>query len=93
MTNFRAALLTIRVWVERGSSSPLRATIRVSNDVSEGFDKTTTVTTPEAAAEIVKDWLIDALAADQHAEGDDGAKSRECAFAPPEPLAHSKTPE
>ena len=64
MTNFRAALLTIRAWVERGSSSPLRATIRVSKDVSGGFDRTTTVTTPESAAEIVKVWLNDVEVAD-----------------------------
>ena len=74
MTNFRAALLTIRAWIERGSSSPLRATIRVSKDVTEGFDETTTVTTSAAAAEIVRDWLDDALVADQ-IEEDDRAKA------------------
>jgi len=90
MTNFRAALLTIRAWVERGSSSPLRATIRVSNDVSEGFQKATTVTTPEAAAEIVKDWLTDALVADELAESGDRAKARERVPAPTEPVARSE---
>ena len=75
MTNFRAALLTIRAWVERGSSSPLRATIRVSKDVSGGFDKTSTVTTPEAAAEVVKDWLNEVEVSDALAELDDTRNS------------------
>ena len=82
MTNLRTALLTIRAWVERGSSAPLRATIRVSKDVSGGFDKTTTVTTPEAAAETVKDWLNDVLVTDLVADGDDPASSGESAGAP-----------
>jgi hypothetical protein len=65
MTNLRTALLTIRAWVERGSSSPLRAKVRLTNDVANGFEKTAIVTSPEAGAEIVKDWLEDMIAADQ----------------------------
>ena len=77
VTNFRAGLLTIRAWAERGSSSPLRATISVSKDVSGGFDKTTTVTSPETAAEVVKDWLNDVEVTDALAELDDKAGSGE----------------
>ncbi|HEX8770495.1 MAG TPA: hypothetical protein VF711_06990, partial [Acidimicrobiales bacterium] len=36
-------LLVIRAWVERGSSEPLRAQIRLSTDVSAGFERTLTV--------------------------------------------------
>lgn len=57
MTSFRTALLTIRAWMERGSATPLRARIRVSNDVNRGFDRTSTVTTPEAGGELVRGWL------------------------------------
>lgn len=57
MTSFRTALLTIRAWMERGSEVPLRARIRVSTDVSRGYDRSSTVSTPEAGAELVRGWL------------------------------------
>ena len=72
MANFRTALLTIRAWVERGSRAPLRASIRTSNDVAQGFDSTVTVTSPEAGAEAVKVFLEDVLDADRRDEGPSG---------------------
>ncbi len=64
-SRLRAALLIVRAWVERGSTRPLRAKIRLTKDVSNGFEKTATVTSPEAGAEMVKEWLEDVLATDQ----------------------------
>jgi hypothetical protein len=65
MPNFRTGLLLIRAWVERGSSAPLRAKIRVTKDLSNGIEKTTTVTSPEAGGRIVEDWLQEVLVADK----------------------------
>ena len=73
-SRYRAALLMIRAWVERGSSRPLRAKIQLTKDVSNGFEKTATVTSPEAGAEIVKDWLEDVLATDQATEDLQGVR-------------------
>jgi hypothetical protein len=70
MADLRNALLIIRAWVERGSAKPLRARVRVSNDVSNGFDKTTTVTTPAEGGAMVKDWLEELVA---DAKADDEA--------------------
>ena len=57
MTSGRDPTLLIRAWFEDGSSAPLRANIRFADEHSEGFGESTTVTTPEAAAEIVRLWL------------------------------------
>lgn len=57
MATYQTALLTIRSWVERGSSMPLRAVIRRTKDVSHGYETTVTVTSPEAGAEVVKGFL------------------------------------
>jgi hypothetical protein len=55
-------LLIIRAWVEPGSSSPLRAQIRLTTDVSEGFDGSLTVTQEQAVVDAVEAWLSDILA-------------------------------
>lgn len=68
MTDRRSALLIVRAWVERGATLPLRAYIRLTQDVSNGFDRTTTVTSPEAGAAVVKGWLEDVLVEDQRLE-------------------------
>jgi hypothetical protein len=51
------ALLVLRVWIEHGSSLPLRAYIRETSNVSHGFQGTTTVTDVEAAVGAVRTWL------------------------------------
>jgi hypothetical protein len=63
----------------------------MSNDVSDGFDKTTTVTTPDAAAGIVKDWLTDALLADELAEQDELGSGATAPVTPGRP-PHRETP-
>lgn len=52
-------LLIIRAWIEEGSSEPLRARIRVTNDVAAGIERTLTLTQPEEVAATVQAWLIE----------------------------------
>lgn len=68
MPNFQTALLIVRAWVERGSSAPLRASIRVRSDVSAGVESLVTVTSPEAGADAVKVFLQDVVDKDKRAE-------------------------
>ena len=55
----RTALMMIRAWVEVGSSEPLRATIRLTNDVSAGFQRDLTVARPEDVCAAVRAWLTE----------------------------------
>jgi hypothetical protein len=68
VTNTRTGLLLIRAWVEPGSSSPLRAQIRVTTDVSRGFERSLTVVQEEAVVEAVQAWLSEMLAGAQGVE-------------------------
>jgi hypothetical protein len=51
------ALLTIRAWCEEGSEHPLRAEIRLADDVASGFRSTLTFVDTEAVVEAVRDFL------------------------------------
>jgi hypothetical protein len=55
------ALLTIRAWCEEGSKHPLRAEIRLADDVSAGFRSTVTVAHGEAVVAAVRDFLESVL--------------------------------
>jgi hypothetical protein len=55
------ALLIIRVLVEPGSSVPLRAYIRETDDVALGFEHLSTVADVETALGIVREWMERAL--------------------------------
>ena len=57
MTNRRDPTVLIRAWFEDGSSAPLRSNIRFADEHSNGFGKSTRVTTPEAATKVVRVWL------------------------------------
>jgi hypothetical protein len=57
MLDDRTALLIIRAWREEGSLEPLRANIRITTDVSAGFQRTITLARPEAVEEAVGAWL------------------------------------
>lgn len=59
MASDRTRLLIIRAWVEEGSSEPLRAQLRLSNDVSAGFDRTLTLARAEEVCAAVEEWLAD----------------------------------
>ena len=49
MTRIRIGLLIIRAWVEPGSSSPLRAQIRLTTDVTDGFESSLIVSQEDVA--------------------------------------------
>jgi hypothetical protein len=70
MTRSRTGLLIIRAWVEPGSSSPLRAELRLTTDVSEGFERSLTVAREEAVVEAVQAWLAEMLAGSSTVEDD-----------------------
>jgi len=52
-----SGLLIIRAWVEPGSTRPLRAHLRFSTDVAEGFDREVTLANVEDVSSVVEDWL------------------------------------
>lgn len=62
MTTSRIGLFLIRAWVEPGSSSPLRAHIRRTTDVTQGFEQGSTVAEEEAVVMAVQAWLSEILA-------------------------------
>jgi hypothetical protein len=70
VTTASAGLCIIRAWVEPGSSSPLRAQLRLTTDVSQGFEQSLTVGEEEAVVEAVRGWLR-ALLADPPTVEDD----------------------
>ena len=70
MTRPRTGLLIIRAWVEPGSSAPLRAQLRLTTDVSWGFDRSLTVGREEAVLQAVQAWLAELLAGSHDGEGD-----------------------
>ncbi len=70
VTRTGTGLLIIRAWVEPGSSSPLRAQIRLTTDVAHGFERSLTVAKEEAVVEAVQAWLSQMLAG-SHDVGDD----------------------
>src|SRR6266508_5934827 len=60
------ALLTIRAWCEEGSQHPLRAEIRLADDVVSGFRSTITFVHPDAVVEAVRDFLDSVLCSAPH---------------------------
>jgi hypothetical protein len=71
VTASRTGLCIIRAWVEPGSSSPLRAQIRLTTDVSEGFEQSLTVAEKDAVVEAVQAWLSEFLVDSPTVEEDD----------------------
>ena len=59
MTKTRTGLLIIRAWAEPGSSSPLRAQLRLTTDVSAGLERSETLTQADAVVEVVRAWLLE----------------------------------
>ena len=59
MTKTPTGLLIIRAWAEPGSSSPLRAQIRLTTDVSVGLEHSETLTQAETVMEVVRAWLLE----------------------------------
>jgi hypothetical protein len=59
VTKTRTGLLIIRAWADPGSSSPLRAQIRLTTDVSLGVERSETITEADAVIGIVQIWLLE----------------------------------
>jgi hypothetical protein len=59
----RTGLLIIRAWIEEGSTEPLRAHIRLTTDVSGGFEQTMTLSQVPEVCEAVETWLGNVLSA------------------------------
>ena len=57
------ALLTIRAWCEEGSPNPLRAEIRMTSDVSSGFQSVWAVAERGQVMDAVKAFLDDVMLA------------------------------
>jgi hypothetical protein len=57
----RSGLLIIRAWIEHGSSEPLRADIRLTKDVSTGWERTLTVVHVDEVCATVQEWLAEIL--------------------------------
>jgi hypothetical protein len=70
VTKPRIGLFLVRAWIELGSSSPLRAQIRRTTDVSQGFEQRLTVAEEEAVVAAVQDWLSEMLAVSVTCEDD-----------------------
>lgn len=50
-------VLIIRVWVEEGSAEPLRAHLRMTNDITSDIERSMTLTRPDTVCRVVWDWL------------------------------------
>jgi hypothetical protein len=57
----RNGLLIIRAWLEPGSSKPLRAHLRVTTDVGDGFESEQTLADVSAVSAVVEAWLNDVM--------------------------------
>ena len=47
----------VRAWLEAGSSSPLRAEVRLTTDVSRGIEETLTLADADSITAAVSVWL------------------------------------
>jgi hypothetical protein len=57
MPSHRTGLLIIRAWTEVGSDEPLRAQIRITEDVSTGRARTLTLVDTGSVGDLVDAWL------------------------------------
>jgi hypothetical protein len=70
VTEPRVGLFLVRAWIEPGSSSPLRAQIRRTTDVSRRFEQRLTVAEEEAVVAAVQAWISEMLAVSVTCEDD-----------------------
>lgn len=61
MTLDHTGLLIIRAWVEQGSSKPLRAQIRLTANIGDGFERELTLVEVADVSMVVETWLRDVL--------------------------------
>jgi hypothetical protein len=62
MTSHRTGVLIIRAWTEPGSAQPLRAQIRMTDDISVGGERAVTVVEATEVDALVSGWLQEFLA-------------------------------
>jgi hypothetical protein len=60
-------LMIIRTWLEPGSPKPLRVQIRLTTDISMGFEREVTLADIPAVSAAVETWLHDVLELGQQA--------------------------
>jgi hypothetical protein len=53
----KTGVFIIRAWLEPASTEPLRARIRLTNDISAGIERTLTVAQASAVTALVAAWL------------------------------------
>jgi hypothetical protein len=58
MASANNGLLIIRVWPEPGSTSPLRASVRRTDDVTHGISDEVTFADVDDVCATVRDWLV-----------------------------------
>jgi hypothetical protein len=66
MAPTRTGLLIIRAWIEPASSSPLRARIRLTTDVSTGIESERTFADVQSVCTAVESWLEDVFEAEPY---------------------------
>ena len=57
MPSDQTGVLIIRAWVEGGSAEPLRAHVRLTDDISAGIQRTLTLVQTDAVGDLVEAWL------------------------------------
>lgn len=57
MPSHRTGLLIIRAWIEAGSAEPLRAQVRLTDDISAGMGQMRTLVRGDTVGEVVDAWL------------------------------------
>ena len=62
MPSHRTGVLIIRAWVEGGSAEPLRAQVRLTDDIAEGIQRSLTLVQTDAVGDLVSAWLEGMLA-------------------------------
>jgi hypothetical protein len=77
VTATRTGFFIIGAWVEPGSSVPLRAQIRLTTDVSIGFERSLTIAQSETVVEAFQAGLLEMAAGSGPFRDDsDGPRSR-----------------
>jgi hypothetical protein len=65
MRTDRNALMIIRAWVEEGSAKPLRVQVRLTGDVSSGFERSASFAESADVCALVDAWLNEVVAVAQ----------------------------
>jgi hypothetical protein len=69
MSTSGTGLLVIRAYLEPESSSPLRAEIRLTSDVSAGIERTLNLVNADVVTQVVRTWLKEILDASTAGSG------------------------